>query len=119
MLDVLLSFMNSLATKKCVPCSSGGKPLQGEALLDLQRQLGPEWRVIEAHHLEREFVFKDFREAWAFVNRVAELSEAENHHPDIYLSWGKARLTIWTHSVGGLSDSDFILAAKIDALPTG
>jgi 4a-hydroxytetrahydrobiopterin dehydratase len=108
--------MNALAQKECVPCKGGVPPLKGKELSEFARQLPKGWRVVEDHHLEKEFSFKDFREALAFTNRVGELAEAQGHHPDIYLTWGKVKLTIWTHKVNGLTESDFILAAKADAL---
>jgi 4a-hydroxytetrahydrobiopterin dehydratase len=70
--------------------------------------------VIDEHHLEKAYPFKDFREALAFTNRVGELAEEQSHHPDIHLAWGKVRLTIWTHKIDGLTESDFIFAAKAD-----
>jgi 4a-hydroxytetrahydrobiopterin dehydratase len=76
-----------------------------------------DWRVVGGHHLARDLRFTDFAQALAFVNRVGELSEAEGHHPDIHLGWGRVGLEIWTHSIGGLSESDFVLAAKIDRIP--
>ena len=82
----------------------------------LAGQLGGHWRIVEGHHLEKEYKFKDFREALAFTNRVGELAERIGHHPDIYLAWGKVRLTVWTHSSGGLTENDFIFAAKVDNL---
>lgn len=109
--------MSELATKDCVPCKGGVPPLQGDALENLRRQLPSEWKVVEGHHLEREFTFKNFRDALAFTNQVGALAEAQNHHPDIYLAWGKVKTTIWTHKINGLTESDFVLAAKIEALP--
>jgi 4a-hydroxytetrahydrobiopterin dehydratase len=79
----------------------------------LHEELGAGWTVIEEHHLSKEFQFKDFAEALAFVNRVGEIAEREGHHPDIFLSWGKVHVEIWTHKIDGLTESDFILAAKI------
>lgn len=76
----------------------------------------PTWKVVGAHHLEKQYEFKDFAQALAFVNKVGALAEEENHHPDITLGWGKVGITTWTHSAGGLSENDFVLAAKIDAL---
>ena len=108
--------MNQLATKECVPCKGGVPPLQDQALKDLQNQLGANWKVVGEHHLEKEFSFKNFREALAFTNRVGEVAEAQNHHPDIYLAWGKVKVTIWTHKIDGLTESDFVLAAKIEEL---
>lgn len=78
-----------------------------------QEKLGGGWQVIEEHHLEKEFTFKDFRGALDFTNRVGELAETQGHHPDIYLAWGKVRIQIWTHKIFGLTESDFVLAAKI------
>jgi len=91
-------------------------PLKGETLARLAGELGGGWQVMAEHQLEKEYRFKDFREALAFTNRVGELAESQGHHPDIYLAWGKVRLTIWTHKVDGLTESDFVLAAKADRL---
>ena len=108
--------MAGLAEKECVPCKGGVPPLRGSELTEMARELEPGWTTVQEHHLEKEFKFKDFREALAFVNRVGELAEAQGHHPDIYLAWGKVKLTIWTHKIDGLTESDFILAAKADKL---
>jgi 4a-hydroxytetrahydrobiopterin dehydratase len=105
-----------LEKKKCGPCAEKTLPLKGEALVKLQRELGDHWNVIGEHHLEKEYQFKDFREALAFTNRVGEIAEQENHHPDILLGWGKVKLDLWTHNIDGLSENDFILAAKADAV---
>jgi 4a-hydroxytetrahydrobiopterin dehydratase len=103
----------ALASEKCVPCRGGTPPLKGDELAALARELGNGWRVVDEHHLEKEFAFPDFAEALAFTNRVGALAEEEGHHPDIYLAWGKVRITIWTHKIDGLTRSDFVLAAKI------
>lgn len=108
--------MMNLAEKECVPCKGGVAPLNGETLKKFSTELGNGWKVVNEHHLEKEFKFKDFREALTFTNRVGELAEANNHHPDIYLAWGKVRLTIWTHKIDGLTESDFVMAAKIQKL---
>jgi 4a-hydroxytetrahydrobiopterin dehydratase len=108
--------MNSLAAKECVPCRGGVPPLKGAALQEFAQQLPPAWNVVGEHHLEKEFTFPNFREALAFTNRVGELAEAQSHHPDFFLAWGRVRLTIWTHKIDGLTESDFILAAKADQL---
>ena len=108
--------MNTLAEKECIPCKGGVPPLKGQALTTLAQQLDNGWQVIKEHHLEKEYKFKDFREALTFTNKVGELAEAQNHHPDIYLAWGKVKLTIWTHKIDGLTESDFVLAAKADKL---
>lgn len=107
--------MSELASRECVPCRGGVPPLKGESITDLSSQLEG-WKVVAEHHLSKEFKFKDFREALDFVNRVGELAEQQGHHPDIYLSWGRVEITIWTHKIDGLTESDFILAAKIDEL---
>ena len=110
--------MNDLAQKECVPCKRGHfAPLKGVKLGELAGQLAPDWRVVDEHHLEREYKFKNFLErrstsptAWA------SLAEKVNHHPDFYLAWGKVKLTLWTHKIDGLTESDFVFAAKVDKL---
>ena len=104
----------SLASKHCVPCHGGVPRLKGEEIEQLLAQLEG-WQVVEEHHLSKEYKFKNFADALAFVNRVGEIAEAEGHHPDIEFGWGYARVIIYTHAIGGLSESDFILAARIDA----
>ncbi|HTL17696.1 MAG TPA: 4a-hydroxytetrahydrobiopterin dehydratase [Patescibacteria group bacterium] len=108
--------MSALAEKDCVPCKGGVPALKGQDLTRLRAELDPAWQIVKDHQLEREFKFKDFLEALTFTNRVGELAEEQGHHPDIYLSWGKVKVTIWTHKVDGLTESDFVLAAKIDRL---
>ncbi|MEP0847494.1 MAG: 4a-hydroxytetrahydrobiopterin dehydratase [Phycisphaerae bacterium] len=108
--------MSDLAARTCVPCQGGTPPLAGEALATLSKQL-PDWEVARGHHLHRQFRFPDFAAALRFVNRVGELAEAQGHHPDIELAWGRVGVTIWTHKIDGLTESDFILAAKINELP--
>ncbi|MCE2504032.1 MAG: 4a-hydroxytetrahydrobiopterin dehydratase [Chlorobi bacterium] len=108
--------MSELAQKSCVPCQGGVPPLKGEELHNLQNQLGNDWNLVEEHHLEKEFSFDDFVSALGFTNNVGELAEAEGHHPDIYLAWGKVGVKIWTHKIDGLTESDFILAAKIEEI---
>jgi len=107
--------MSGLAEKTCVPCRGGVPPLTPEEIRPLAAQVS-DWTVVRHHHLERQFNFKDFREALAFVNKVGEIAEAQGHHPDIVLAWGKVGVSIWTHKIDGLTESDFILAAKIDAI---
>ena len=106
--------MSDLATRKCEPCESGTGALKGDELRKIYGQLDGGWTLVNEHHLEKEFRFKDFVEALGFVNRLGEVAEQEGHHPDLFLTWGKVKVTLWTHSVGGLSENDFILAAKAD-----
>ena len=105
-----------LASMVCVPCKGGVPPFTHEQIEPFLADLGNDWRVVEVHHLEKEFTFKNFREALDFTNRVGELAEEIGHHPDIYLAWGKVKLTIWTHKIDGLHESDFVFAAKADRL---
>jgi len=107
--------MSELATKNCIPCRGGVPPLKGKEIDGLQSQVAG-WSVVDEHHLSKTFKFPDFRTALEFVNRVGELAEQQGHHPDLYLAWGKVEIKIWTHKIDGLTESDFILAAKIDQL---
>jgi 4a-hydroxytetrahydrobiopterin dehydratase len=107
--------MAELAERQCVPCRGGVPPLAGEEIDKLLGQLEA-WQVVKEHHLLKTYRFKDFRESLQFVNRVGELAEEQGHHPDICFGWGKAEVTIWTHKIDGLTESDFVLAAKIDKL---
>jgi 4a-hydroxytetrahydrobiopterin dehydratase len=106
--------MENLANKQCVPCEGGVNPLTGSQLEHLQRELGEGWRVVDEHRLEKEFKFDTYREGVDFVNEVAAIAEEQNHHPAIYLGYGKVRITLWTHNIDGLSDNDFIVAARIE-----
>lgn len=106
----------SLSDKNCVPCKGGIPPLKGDAIKKLQEQLSKGWKVIKEHHLEKEYLFKNFKEALAFTNKVGEIAEEQGHHPDILLSYGKVIIQIWTHKIDGLNESDFILAAKCDKI---
>jgi 4a-hydroxytetrahydrobiopterin dehydratase len=108
--------MTDLASKECVPCKGGVPPLQGEALTRLHSELANDWQLVDEHHLDKTYKFANFVEALEFTNRVGELAEAVNHHPEIRLSWGWARLIIYTHKIDGLTESDFIWAAKADQL---
>lgn len=103
-----------LANKSCTACQGGTPPLKGEELQDLSQQLAGGWQVIDQHHLEKEYTFDDFRQALQFTNRVGEVAEQQNHHPDLYLTYGKVKVQIWTHKIDGLTESDFIFAAKCD-----
>jgi 4a-hydroxytetrahydrobiopterin dehydratase len=108
--------MTALAEQECVPCKGEVPPLKGTELAKLAGELKGNWRVIDEHHLEKEYQFKNFREALDFTNKVGELAESQGHHPDIYLAWGLVKVTVWTHKINGLTQSDFVLAAKADQL---
>ncbi len=107
---------SDLLSKKCIPCTVGVPPLKGEKLNILYQQLAPGWNIVKEHHLEKDYVFPDFKTALDFTNKVGALAEEEGHHPDIYLAYGKVKILIWTHKIDGLSESDFILAAKCDEI---
>jgi 4a-hydroxytetrahydrobiopterin dehydratase len=107
--------MADLASRTCVPCRGGVPPLRGDEISELLAELDG-WKVEREHHLVKSYTFKDFREALVFVNRIGQLAEEQGHHPDICFGWGSAEIKIYTHKIDGLSESDFILAAKIDAL---
>ena len=109
--------MPELAQRELTPPRGGDTaPLEGESLSALHTMLGSEWELVEDHHLTRTYPFKDFQSALDFTNRVGELAESVDHHPEICLTWGKATITIWTHSIGGLSEADFVFAARANAL---
>lgn len=105
-----------LADKKCVPCTGGVEPLKWATLKKLVDQLPDGWDVINEHHLEKTYKFRNFTEGLDFVNKVGQLAEEQGHHPDIFLAWGKVKLQVWTRKIKGLHESDFIFAAKVDKL---
>jgi 4a-hydroxytetrahydrobiopterin dehydratase len=107
--------VSELASRQCVPCRGGVPPLKGEEIAKLSPQLDG-WNVINEHHLSKTYKFSNFAEAQKFVDRVGGLAEEQGHHPDICFGWGRAEISIWTHKINGLTESDFILAAKIDKL---
>ena len=108
--------MEDLCDLRCIPCRGGVPPLKGGALTQLMARLPAGWSLVEEHHLEKTFPFPSFRESLNFTNRVGELAEAEGHHPVIHLNFRKVTLTVWTHKIDGLTESDFVLAAKADKL---
>ncbi len=116
--------MNELAQRACVPCRGGVPPLDDEQIVPLLGQLGGEWRVVERADAERRSVkvltckyrFDNFRDAMRAAQQIGELAEAQQHHPDLHVAWGRLTLDVWTHKIGGLTESDFIFAAKCDAL---
>lgn len=105
--------MSDLASKKCIPCHGGVPTLKETEIESMLGQVSG-WEVVEQHHLKKTFTFPGFRQTLDFINRVGEIAEHEGHHPDICFGWGRAEVTIWTHAVNGLTENDFILAAKID-----
>jgi 4a-hydroxytetrahydrobiopterin dehydratase len=107
--------MTKLAEKHCVPCRGGVPPLRGEELTTFAEQL-PDWKIVEEHHVAKSFLFPDFKAGLDFVNSVGAVAEAEGHHPDLCLGWGKVDVQIYTHKIRGLTESDFVLAAKVDQL---
>ena len=106
--------MSELASKSCVPCRGGVPPLKGEELRALWMQLDPAWRVVSEHHLERTFELPDFAASLSLADKIGALAEREGHHPDLLVRWGALGVTIWTHKIDGLTESDFVLAAKCD-----
>jgi 4a-hydroxytetrahydrobiopterin dehydratase len=114
--SVKKTLMSELSDKECKPCLGGVPPLKGETLQELHNKLGSAWQIIDEHHLEREFKFKNFQSALDFVNQVGALAESVNHHPELRFSWGWVRILLWTHKIDGLAENDFIMAAKFDEL---
>jgi 4a-hydroxytetrahydrobiopterin dehydratase len=105
----------SLAEKSCVPCRGGVPPMEPNKVDEMLGQLDPGWRgTHDRTRLERTFSFKGFAPALAFANKVGDIAEAEGHHPDLHVRWGGCTVEIWTHKINGLTESDFILAAKAD-----
>lgn len=103
-----------LSKKKCVPCEAGGEPLEVEEIKKLLPQISGEWKLNEAGHIFRQFKFQDFKEAVSFVNKVADITESEGHHPDIKINYNRVTLELWTHAAKGLHENDFIVASKIE-----
>jgi 4a-hydroxytetrahydrobiopterin dehydratase len=107
---------SDLIKKKCVPCEGNVPPLKEEKITELAKEISTEWHIIENKKIFREFSFVNFRQAIDFVNKIAELAENEGHHPDIHISYNKVGLELMTHAINGLSENDFILAAKIERI---
>ena len=103
-----------LSDKKCIPCKGTVPPLHHQATTKLLAQLSKDWKILHGKHLVKEFNFQNFKQALDFTVAVGTVAEMEGHHPDIYLSYGRVKIEIWTHKINGLTESDFILASKID-----
>ena len=108
--------MTDLTRQHCAPLPAGTPPLAMAQWQALQAQIDAAWQVVDGHHLRRVYRLPDFASGLALVNRIGALAEAQDHHPELLLAWGRVEITLWTHSVGGLSRNDFILAAHIDRL---
>ncbi len=106
--------MSDLASRDCIPCRGGVDPLAGDELDRWAAELGNDWQVVDGHHLSKRYTFDDFQGALDFTNRLGELAEEVDHHPEICLTWGRVDVTIYTHKIDGLADADFIWAAKAD-----
>lgn len=105
-----------LASKKCIPCEKGTPPLKKEEIEKYLAEFKSPWEVVEDRKIKKSFTFGDFKEAMQFVNKVADIAETEQHHPNIHISYSKVTLDLWTHAIGGLSENDFLMAAKIENL---
>jgi 4a-hydroxytetrahydrobiopterin dehydratase len=116
--------MSDLAARACVPCRGGVPPLTGDDIVLLLAQIATEWRTVERPDpkhgtvkvLSCSYRFRDFAQALRAAVLVGDMAEEQQHHPDLYVSWGRLEVAIWTHKIGGLTESDFIFAAKCDAL---
>ena len=109
-----------LASRECLPCKDGTPPIKGAQMLSFTQALGNGWNIINEHHLEREFKFPNFVSALAFTNQIGDMAERIGHHPDFELGWGRVKLILFTHKINGLSEADFVFAAKINRLrPVG
>jgi 4a-hydroxytetrahydrobiopterin dehydratase len=105
---------DKLASQECIPCHGGVPTLKGDILLELLAELGHDWEVIEEHHLEKTYKFDDWAQAMVFANKVSDIAEEQNHHPDLYIGWGTVKVQIWSHKIDGLTESDFVFAAKVE-----
>lgn len=105
-----------LTQKKCVPCEAGTPPLKEDEIQKYLSMLKTSWEIEDNKKIKKQFIFKDFVEAMEFVNKIAKIAEEEQHHPDIYIFYSKVRLELWTHAIGGLSENDFVMAAKIELI---
>lgn len=114
-MDLINNLSTPLRARKCVPCEGGTQPLSAEEIRAYLPEIN-NWEVLEDKKIAKEFKFKNFKETMEFVNNVAQIAEEEGHHPDIAIHYNKVEIILWTHAIHGLSENDFILAAKIDNL---
>jgi 4a-hydroxytetrahydrobiopterin dehydratase len=105
-----------LSAKKCIPCEGGIPPLNEKEISEFKKQISASWEVVENNNLSREFFFVNYRHTIDFVNKVAAIAEEEGHHPVLHVYYGRIVVELWTHSISGLSENDFILAAKLDKI---
>jgi 4a-hydroxytetrahydrobiopterin dehydratase len=105
-----------LSKKKCIPCEGGIPPLTGNEITEYKKQISADWIVIDNNKITKEFYFVSYRQTMDFINKVADIAEEEGHHPVLHIYFGRAVAELWTHSINGLSENDFILAAKIDKI---
>jgi 4a-hydroxytetrahydrobiopterin dehydratase len=105
-----------LTEKRCIPCEGGTPPLDENQIAELKSEISSDWKVLENSKLEKEYFFDDFSHTMSFVNRVAALAEQEGHHPVMHVYYARVEIELWTHAINGLSENDFIMAAKIDTL---
>ena len=105
-----------LSKKKCVPCEGNVPPLAGDKIAELKKEIKSDWTVENNLKLKKEYLFANFKQTMEFVNKVADIAEQEGHHPDMQVSYSKVGIELWTHSINGLSENDFIMAAKIDRI---
>jgi 4a-hydroxytetrahydrobiopterin dehydratase len=105
-----------LSKKKCVPCEGGVAPFDEHQIAEYKNHIQADWKVTDNKKISREYLFVNYRHTMEFVNKVANLAEEEGHHPDMHVHYGKVLIELSTHSIKGLSENDFILAAKIDKL---
>lgn len=105
-----------LVNKSCSPCQGGVPPLEDRKIRELLEELNNEWLLNSAGHLYKEYSFKNFKGPMTFANKITEIAEEEGHHPNLTIAWGVCAVEIWTHKIDGLTESDFILAAKIESI---
>ena len=108
--------MSKLSEKDCVPCKGGTPPLTEEESDELSKHIDDDWDVVDNHHLDRIWKFPDFASALEFTVRLGEICEHQDHHADFEVGWGRVRTVVYTHKIDGLTESDFVLAAKFDSV---